>query len=344
MARTPSRTRRPTQADVARLAGVSQPVVSYVLSGDPDAPVAPDTRERVLAAISDLGYVPDRTARSLRNRRTTTIAGIIPDITNPFYPAFERGVQDAAEAAGYDLATWNTDGVCAKERKAVRAARESRVAGLIVTPFHLDLDDLLPLAEDGIAVVVNGEVPYDPTPAGIDVIGIDNAAAAAAAVNYLIERGHTRIGMIAGEEGTPPREGRVRGYEEALRAHALPLDAVLIRHGDFAEAGGYHAAGELLKLPNRPTAVFAANDLMAMGAMIRFREEGIRVPGDIAIVGYDDIPAARLVHPPLTTVAQYPERIGRRAAEMVVERLEGRAPATGRRDRQPFDLVVRESA
>lgn len=344
MARTPTRTRRPTQADVARLAGVSQPVVSYVLSGDPDAPVAPETRERVLAAIAQLRYVPDRTARSLRNRRTSTVAGIIPDITNPFYPAFERGVQDIAEAAGYDLVTWNTDGVGDKERKALRAARESRVAGLIVTPFHLDLDDLLPLAEDGIAVVVNGEVPYDPTPAGIDVVGIDNAAAAAGAVAYLIERGHTRIGMIAGEEGTPPREGRVRGYEQALRAHALPLDAVLIRHGDFAEAGGYHAAGELLKLPDRPTAVFAANDLMAMGAMIRFREEGVRVPEDIAIVGYDDIPAARLVHPPLTTVAQYPELIGRRAAELVVERLEGRAPAFGRRERLPFDLIVRESA
>ncbi len=344
MARNPNRAGRPTQADVARLAGVSQPVVSYVLSGDPDAPVAPETRERVLAAIAELRYVPDRMARNLRNRRSTIIAGIIPDITNPFYPAFERGVQDVAEEAGYDVVTWNTDGVGDKERKAIGAARESRVAGLIVTPFHLDLDDLLPLAEDGIVVVVNGEVPYDPTPAGIDVIGIDNAAAAASAVNYLIGRGHVRIGMIAGEEGTPPREGRVRGYEAALRAHALPLDAVLIRHGDFAETGGYQAASELLKLPDRPTAVFAANDLIAMGAMIRFREEGIRVPDDIAIAGFDDIPAARLVHPPLTTVAQYPERIGRRAAELVLERLAGGAPPTGRRERQPTDLVVRESA
>lgn len=344
MAQPPTRTRRPTQDDVARLAGVSQPVVSYVLSGDPEAPVAPDTRERVLAAIAELRYVPDRTARSLRNRRTSTIAGIIPDITNPFYPAFERGVQDAAEAAGFDVVTWNTDGVGDKERKAIRSARESRVAGLIVTPFHLGFDDLLPLAEDGIAVVVNGEVPFDPTPAGIDVIGIDNTAAAANAVNYLIARGHARIGMIAGEEGTPPREGRVRGYEDAMRAHALPLDSVLVRHGDFAEAGGYHAAGELLKLPEQPTAIFAANDLMAMGAMIRFREEGIRVPEDIAIVGFDDIPAARLVHPPLTTVAQYPERIGRRAAELAVERMAGTAPATGRRERLPFDLIVRESA
>jgi LacI family transcriptional regulator len=329
-------------AEIAVTAEVSVPTVSKVLNGRVD--VAAETRQRVLDAIEQLGYVPHHAARSLRGQRTFTIAGVIPDITNPFYPAFERGVQDVAEAAGFDLVTWNTDGVGEKERKAIRAAREGRVAGLIVTPFHLEPDDLLPLAEDGIAVVVNGEVSFDATPAGIDMIFVDNPAAAAAAVNYLIARGHARIGMIAGEEGTPPREGRVRGYVEALRANALPLDPVLIRHGDFAEAGGYHAAGELLKLPDRPTAVFAANDLMAMGAMIRFREEGIRVPEEIAIVGYDDIPAARLVHPPLTTFAQYPERPGRRAAVMVAERLEGRAPATGRREALPYDLIVRESA
>jgi LacI family transcriptional regulator len=329
---------------VARLARVSQPVVSYVLSGDPAAPVAAATRQRVVAAIDELGYVPDRTARNLRARRTFTIAGVIPDITNPFYPAFERGVQDVAEAAGYALVTYNTDGDRTKELRALRFARESRVDGLVVTPFHLALDDLLPLVADGIAVVVNGEPGYDPTAAGMDQVAIDNPAAAEAAVSYLIGRGHRRIGMIAGEAGTFPHEGRVRGYERALRSHALPLDPVLIRHGDFAETGGYQAAGELLKLPDRPTALFAANDLIAMGAMLRFREEGVRVPEHIAIVGFDDIPAARLVHPPLTTVAQFPERIGRRAAEMVVERLDGRAPTAGRREFLPIELIVRTSA
>lgn len=335
--------RRPTQADVARRAGVSQPVVSYVLGG-PEAPVAPETRQRVLAAIVELGYVPDRTARNLRHRRTSTLAGIIPDITNPFYPAFERGVQDVAETHGFDLITYNTDGDQAKERKTLRSVREGRVAGAIVTPFHLGLDDVLPLVWDGVALVVNGEVPFDPIPVGIDQVSVDNAAAAAAAVGYLIDRGHHRIGMIAGEAGTPPREGRVRGYVRALQSRAIPLDTVLIRQGEFSVDGGYAGTGELLKLSPRPTALFAANDLMAMGALLRLREEGLAVPDDIAIVGFDDIPAASFVQPPLTTVAQYPDRIGRRAAEMIVERLTGIGQLLGRHEVLPFDLVVRQSA
>ena len=334
---------RPTQIDVARRAGVSQPLVSYVLGGA-DAPVAPETRERVLAAIADLGYVPDRTARNLRRRRTTTIAGIIPDITNPYYPAFVRGVQDVAETHGFDLITYNTDGQGEKERAAFRSAREARVAGMIVASFHLELDDLSPLVADGIALVVTADLGIYPIPVGIDQLFVDNAAAAAAAVGYLMDRGHTRIGMIAGEEVTPPRDGRLRGYARALRGRAIPRDAELIRHGEFTVEGGYAGAGDLLKLDRRPTALFAANDLMAMGAMLRFREAGLRVPDDIAVVGFDDIPAARLVHPPLTTVAQHPERIGRRAAEMVVERLAGTGPTAARREVQPFELVVRESA
>jgi LacI family transcriptional regulator len=154
--------RRPTQTDVARLAGVSQPVVSYVLGGAADAPVAPDTRDRVLAAIAELGYVPDRTARNLRRRRTSTLAGIIPDITNPYYPAFVRGVQDVAEAHGFDLIIYNTDGNREKERQALQSAREGRVEGVIVTPFHLELGDLLPLVADGITLVITGELWFDP--------------------------------------------------------------------------------------------------------------------------------------------------------------------------------------
>jgi LacI family transcriptional regulator len=329
---------------VAQLAGVSQAVVSYVLNDDPTRSVADDTRKRVLVAVEELGYVPDRTARNLRRRRTNTIAGIIPDILNPFYPAFERGVQDVADAHGYDLVTYNTDGERDKELRAVRSVREGRLDGVILTTFHLDLGEVLPLVQDGIAVVINGEPGFDPTEAGIDQVKIDNASGAESIVNWLLQRGHTRIGMIAGEEGTFPREKRVRGYTRALANHHIPLDPILLRSAEFSVAGGYAAAGDLLKLDPRPTALFAANDLMAMGAMMRLREAGLRVPEDIAVAGYDDIPAAGLVHPALTTIAQHPEQIGRRAAEMIFERLGGTAPASGRSDVLPFDLVVRESA
>jgi LacI family transcriptional regulator len=336
--------RRPTQADVARLAAVSQPVVSYVLSGDPQAPVAEETRRRVLAAIADLGYVPNHSARSLRRRRTFTIAGVIPDITNPFYPAFERGIQDVAEAAGYDLITYNTDGEIERERKFLRSALEGRVDGVVITPFHVPLRECAALVAAGVAVVaLTTELPPADT-APLDTIAIDCVAAARTAVDYLIARGHSRIGMVAGEAGTPPREDRVRGYTLALREHGLLFDRMMVRGADFTERGGYDATQELLRLAERPTAIFAANDLMAMGAMAALREAGLRAPDDIAIVGFDDIPAARLVDPPLTTIAQYPERLGARAAQLLLERLDAGGPETGRHIEMPFDLVVRQSA
>lgn len=335
--------KRPTQMDVARLAEVSQPVVSYVLSGDARASVAAETRQRVLDAIEQLGYVPHHAARSLRGQRTFTIAGIIPDITNPFYPAFERGIQDVAEAAGYDLITYNTDGLLEKERKSLRSALAGRVDGIIVTPFQIPLTECVPLVDNGVAVVAFSlETP--PPGAALDTFAIDSAAAATTAVTYLIERGHRRIGMVAGEENTPPRELRVRGYREALSARGLLFDSMLVRGSDFNEAGGYQAARELLRLSARPTAIFAANDLMAFGAMAAIREAGLRIPDDVAIVGFDDIPAARLVEPPLTTIAQYPERLGARAAELLLERLRAETQPAGRHVPMPFDLVVRASA
>lgn len=338
------RRKRPTQVDVARLAAVSQPVVSYVLSGNTDAPVAPETRERVLKAIAALGYVPDHTARSLRRRRTFTIASIIPDIINPFYPAFARAIQDVAEHAGYDLITYNSDGDLERERKYLHSALAGRVDGIILTPLRVSLTECLPLIEQGISVVAHTTQPMLEPSAPLDTLGTDNVAAACAAVNFLIERGHRRIGMVAGETGTPPREDRVRGYTEALRDHGLLFDRMLVREADFGEWRGYAATMELLRLAEPPTAIFAANDLMAMGAMIALREVRLRVPEDVALVGFDDIPAARLMDPPLTTIAQYPERIGAKAAELLLERLADNGPPEGRRVEMPFDLVVRQSA
>jgi len=338
------RSKRPTQADVARLAAVSQPVVSYVLSGEGGASVAPGTRRRVLAAIDQLGYQPDRAARTLRTRKTLMIAAIIPDITNPFYPAFVRGIQDVADGKGYDVVAYNTDGDAAKERRAVAAARHGRADGIIVTPFHHEPADFAPLLAEGIAVVGLQPHRFDRAALPLDILCVDNAAAAHAVVDHLIGRGHRRIGMIAGARGTPPREGRVRGYRQALSARRLPHDPILIRGGEFTEDGGYVTMRELLTLRDRPSAVFAANDLMAMGALLAIREAGLGVPGDIAVAGLDDIPAAKLVNPPLTTVAQFPEHLGRRAAEMLFERLGGTAPASGRREEMPFALIVRESA
>jgi LacI family transcriptional regulator len=330
--------KRPTQNDIAQLAGVSQATVSQVLNRSTAVSIPEETRQRVLDVIRQLGYVPDRNARSLRTSKTFTIAAIIPDITNPFYPAFVRGIQDIAETNDFDLIIYNTDGDLEKEQKCLHSVRKNQVDGLIATLFHLTCDDLARLD----IPVVHLFQPSDCTP--VDVIYIDNVAAARAIVNHLIGRGYTSIGMIAGVEDTPPRARRIQGYSQALSEHHIPLQEMLIRGGDYTEAGGYQGMKELLSLPTRPRAVFAANDLMAMGAMLAVREAGLRVPQDIAIAGFDDIPAAKLVDPPLTTVTQFQEQIGRRATEMLFDRINGTAPEEMRAVEMAFQLILRQSA
>ena len=339
MNKNKSSNRRPTQFDVAERAGVSQTLVSNILNQSLATSIPDETRERVLKAMQEIGYIPHRAARSLRTNKTYTIAAIIPDITNPFYPLFVRGIQDITKANDFDLVIYNTDGLIEEEQNCLCSIRENRVDGLIIVPFHQTDDDL---REIGIPLVRLIQKPTQPV--AFDSIFIDNVAAAHAIVHHLIERGHTRIGMIAGEEDTPPHENRILGYQQALSEHHIPLDKILIRNGDYSETGGYQAMQELLKLSPSVTAVFAINDLVAMGALTAIRESGLRVPDDIAIAGFDDIPAARLVFPPLTTVTQHQEQMGRRAAEMLFERLNGDVLDDARTVEMPFSVIVRESA
>jgi LacI family transcriptional regulator len=217
------------------------------------------------------------------------------------------------------------------------------VDGVVAVLFHLTARDLRLLIERNIAVVRLESRSQEPGELPIDNIYVDNAAAAHAAVTHLIQKGHRRIAMIAGQGG--PRTARLRGYQQALAGHNIPTDDNLIRIGDaFNETGGYAGMRELLAITPRPTAVFAANDLMAMGALIALREAGVRVPQEIAVVGFDDIPAARLVSPPLTTISQHQEQLGRRAAEMLLERISGQVAGPARSEEMPFELIVRESA
>jgi LacI family transcriptional regulator len=339
---TDSRLRkRPTQDDVARIAGVSQTVVSMVLNDRSPVAISAETRQRVLAAIDELGYVPDGSARSLRTRKTLIVACLIPDITNPFYPAFERGIQDVADANDYDLIAYNTDGIRAKELRCLRAMQRARVDGIIATPFQLTAEDFSPLIENGIPVVVFGELAREPASPPFDSLFVNDSAAAGELVSYLLDREYWPLGMIAASDDHLRREGRTRAYCRALTEMALPQEEMLARGDDPTEAGGYSAMRSLLVRSPLPRAVFAANDMMAMGAM---GEAGLRVPDDIAVAGFDDIPVANLLNPPLTTVAQFPERLGRRGAEMLFERLNGTVTGEGRRVEMPYELKVRESA
>jgi LacI family transcriptional regulator len=327
---------------VAKLAGVSQSTVSQVLNRN-DSAIPEETRQRILGAMDQLGYVPNKFAQSLRTKKTFMIASIIPDITNPFYPAFQRGIQSVTNQKNYDLIIYDTDEKEENEKRSLMSLERAGVDGAIVSLFHHGVEHLRPLIEQGIPVVYWRGRPLEKDLI-IDLIFVDNVAMAKTAVSYLIGKGHTRIGMIAGLEDTPPRQDRIRGFCEALKEHNLPLDEILIQDGDFTETGGYQGMKKLLSLKPRPTAVFAANDLMALGAMLSIREAKLRIPEDIALVGLDDIPAAKLVHPPLTTISQMQEDIGRIAAEMIFERIEGTAPDKPRLVEMPYKFIVRESA
>jgi LacI family transcriptional regulator len=333
--------KRPTQADVAQLAGVSQTTVSLVLNNVLIG-IPAETRQRILNVAHELEYVPDRAARTLRTNKSYTIASIIPNITNPFYPAFERGIQDEVDEQGYDLIIYNTDGDAEKESQCLHSVLQRRVDGIVVVLFGQSARSLLPLMERNIAVVrlephykAPGEYP-------LDNVYIDNVAAAQEAVSYLIGRGHRRIGVLAREKG--PGDARLLGYQRALVAHRIPHDESLMQRGDFTEEGGYNGMKRLLALLSRPTAIFAANDMMALGAMLAIQEAGLSVPQDVAVVGFDDIPTARLVNPPLTTVTQFQVELGRRMAQLLFERLNGTAPPHGRTIEMPYRLIVRKSA
>jgi LacI family transcriptional regulator len=246
-----------------------------------------------------------------------TLACVIPDITNPFYPGFVRGVQQVAGPAGYDVMITDTDGTEAGERKALAWLRQGRADGVVGTFFHLSATDLAALSRLGIAVVrlENRAKPGGALP--IDSVCIDNGAAAAALTGLLLARGHRRIALIAGALG--PGDQRVAGYTAAMRAAGLRPD--VLRDPDFSAAAGQRCTARLLRRRLRPTAVFGANDLLAIGAMTELRNVGLAIPTDVAVAGFDDIAAAALVMPGLTTVRQHEQALGAAGAEMLVARL-----------------------
>lgn len=329
---------RATQKDVAKAAGVSQATVSMVLSGGGGS-IPAETWTRITNAAKELGYVPNRFAQALKTNRSMTIACIVPDITNPFYPSLIRGIQAVADGVSYDVIAVNTDGLPDRERHFLDWARQGRVDGVIGVFFTLRAGDFGPLVEAGVPVVrieasrkTGGEV-------AIDDIFVDSHAAALAATKHLIAQGHRRIAMVAGRRG--PQTHRIDGYRAALAAAGYEEHVVVDE--EFSERGGVRAAEAILASDFAPTAIFAANDLMAIGVMQALRERNIEIPRDIAVVGFDDISAAKLVTPSLTTVAQFQWQMGERAAETLMERLRGTKTGGGTATEMPFELIQRGS-
>jgi LacI family transcriptional regulator len=332
--------RRPTQRDIAAATGLSQTAVSLVLNRVEPSTVSAEARERILQTARQLGYVANRMARNLQSARTHTLACIVPDITNPAYPALVRGLQPAAAAAGYDTMIYDTDGTPERERRALDWLSQGHVDGVLAVLFHIDDAELLAATQGRVAVVRVGGRANDPS-SPIDRIYVDNAAAAQAMTQALIDKGHRRIVMVSCPLG--PGAERRRGFRAAMKQAGLA--ARVIAAEDFTQAAGARAMSAELAGRFRASAVFAANDLLAIGVMAALRAAGRRVPDDVAVAGFDDIPAAQLLDPALTTVRRSEQEVGRFAAELLIARLDGPdADRPGRGFEWPFQLVMRDSA
>ncbi len=304
---------RPTQVDVARRANVSRALVSLVMRDAPN--VSDRSRRKVLKAAEELGYRPNAFARSLASKQVSTIGVLINDVTNPYFGLVYASFAAAAEQAGYDLLVAPGIRSASKEVALVDTLLEHRVAGLALLSPIMATADLRRITGAWPSVIVGSEVSL----ADVDVVTTDERQAAAAVVEHLTGLGHRDIVHVTGGNNRAAR-GRATAYRQAMKS--VGLDPVEVR-GTFTDQGGRDAAGAILALPRRPTAVIAANDLIAVGAIGVFRSSGLRVPEDISVVGYDDSQIASLELVQLTSVRQPVEQFGAEAVEMLTERIAG---------------------
>lgn len=326
-----------TIRDVARAAGVSIATVSRALHKS--HLVAPDTREGVRAAADRLHYSPHRGARSLITSRTQTIGVLLPDLYGEFFSEVIRGIDQTAQSAGYHCLLSSARHGGPTLEAALRSMR-GRVDGLVLMSPEFNGDLSKRALPSGFPVVLLNCPPSD-TPH--DSLTVANYEGAHAMVRHLAGLGHERIAIIKGAEGNFDAAERFRGYRAALKEAGLGFVPELVVPGDFSEVAGDAGARALLRLEPRPTAIFAANDGMAIGALFALRDAGLRVPEDIAIGGFDDIPMARYVEPALTSVHVDISVLGERAAACLFSALEPGAHRTFSRETLPTTLVVRRS-
>jgi LacI family transcriptional regulator len=327
-----------TIRDVASRAGVSVATAARALGEY--GYVSAATRARVSRAAQALDYHPNAIARSMIKGRTQTLAVIVSDNANPFFAAVVRGIEDVVLGKGYAIMLCNADEDPDKEAIYLRTVRQKRVDGLVISPSGGSPARLRSMLANGTPIVqMDRRLPG----LAADAVLIDNRAGVRAAIRHLIALGHRRIGIISGPRGLFTGRERLHAYRTALRGAGLAVDPDLILEGTFKEASGYELVGRFLTMRRRPTALFVANNLMTIGALLRLKEAGVKIPHEMAVVGFDDMDWAPILTPPLTAVAQPGYDLGAAAGRLLVERLHGQR--TGRPKTLVFQprLVVRES-
>ncbi|MER6255055.1 LacI family DNA-binding transcriptional regulator [Streptomyces sp. NPDC001584] len=332
-----------TRDDVARLAGTSTAVVSYVINNGP-RPVAPATRERVLAAIKELGYRPDRVAQAMASRRTDLIGMIVPDARQPFFAEMAHAVEQAAAERGKMVLVGNSDYRTEREVHYLRAFLGMRVSGLILVSQGMSEQAASEIEAWDARVVLLHERPE-----AIDDVAVvtDDIGGAQLATRHLLEHGHEYVACIGGVENTPsvgdPVADHVEGWRRAMQESGRSTEGRLIE-APYNRYDAYRVALEVLARPDRPTAIFCATDDQAIGVLRAARELRIDVPGELAVAGFDDVKEAALTDPPLTTIASDRPAMARAAVDLVLD--DGLRVAGSRRERLkqfPSALVIRRS-
>jgi LacI family transcriptional regulator len=327
-----------TIREVAESAGVSYATVSHVINNT--RVVSQETRERVLAAMSALNYHPNALARSLRQGKTNTMGLVLPDSANPFFAEISRSIEDEAFRKGYSVFLCNTELDTERELFYVDVLTKKQVDGIIFVAAGDQADSLDYLVRRNLPVVmIDRDVPN----VVVDAVLTDHQLGGYLATRHLLELGHTRIACIAGPSSITPGAERIIGYRNALEQAGLAYEESLVIPGDYHAQSGLEITHAILQMKPRPTAIFALNDLMALGALRAAAEANCSVPGDLAIVGYDDLELAHFTNPPLTTIAQPKKEIGSQAVRLLIDRMsqKNRPPS---RLVLPPELIVRRSS
>lgn len=328
----------PTIREVADRAGVSPTTVSHIINNTRF--VSDDMRERVQVAMDELGYRPNALARSLRRGETHTIGLILPDSSNPYFAEVGHAIEATAFELGYSVVLCNSEGNSDKEAFYADVLSKRQVDGMIFFAVGDSSESVQGLLRQNVPVVV---VDRDLPGVEVDAVLADNVKGGYLATHHLLEQGHARIGFIAGPPNLTPSADREAGYRQAHDEFDIQADPHLTVKGDFGFRSGQIAARQLLELTKPPTAIFACNDLMAVGVIHAAAEIGKRVPEDVAIIGFDDIELASYTVPTLSSVAQPKEELGRRAVQALFDRIRNKdIPA--RRVVLPTVLVVRSSS
>jgi LacI family transcriptional regulator len=305
-----------TIKDIAAKANVSTTTVSRVINNKPD--VSDKTKAKIQKIITQNNYQPNDIARGLVLKKTKTIGLIIPDISNPFFPEIIKGVEHKTKDFGYSVIICDTDNQIKQEKSSIDLLLSKQVDGIIMSLSNDSLMDLDAIKESNLSIVqLDRNIPDLNYP----MVSVDNKVSGYKATKYLIDLGHKKIGHVTGELHTKTAQDRMEGYKKALNDNNLEINEILIINGDYSKKSGYQAMKKMIN-NQTPTAVFFANDLMALGAYEALDEYNLKIPDDISIIGHDDIDVSSLIQPKLTTMSQPKNKLGKIAAEILLDLIE----------------------